>query len=590
VRNTAIFLTLSCLLSALTLWPRRPARAQAVPRPAVDLPGVPRATVWNPDLAVRAAAQFVRTAGRHNLVAAKDLPYVRFVSLYNSTAPLLRDFQLLNNWWVNQVSFNPNSEPLKVVPGTGGRLLWLDFRQYNWNCAAVRAVFERELYIAEPWVNHADAEYLRKALHAPLSKEALKGRQIQGPGAVPYHADIYPSGTVVSLQFLRDLFETDRAANYYDLLFASYRFVPRHKVRRVKRYRYIDHPGGLYTSASGRKYRRKKGRYRRRYYEEVPCDDDFKFVDFPRNEGDLERALGVDKVRRLMREKKIDLDWGAVVSGGKDNPRRGSIVALQNRLLVYLFGPVGAYLETYDVDKTVGPKDFRESLIFSGKPFRPGEGARGVRDAGEILFYLPNGGQAGILINGRGDRIEEAANKFARHSVDIEPDARVLTYGRCVECHAPGGGYVAPEDDFNRGILKGVDALFKEQGQRDRVKQFFRTYRKKLDGATGTYLEQLQELTKDPTDDRDKGWDGAYLVRVQQRFRKWYDNSVGIEDAARDVGVPVRELKRVLAKVKLGRAGDLLKGIRCPRVTWERDLLPNVQLLRERLVREREGR
>jgi hypothetical protein len=220
VRKVLAWLLLSFLTSVFLLWPGRPPRARALAPPAVRLPGVPAATVWNPDLVVRAAAQFVRTAGRHKLVAHKDLPYVRFVSLYNATGPLLRDFQLLNNWWVNQVSFNPNSEPLKVVPGTGGRLLWLDYRQYNWTCAAVRAAFERELYLQEPWVNHTDAEYLREALHAPLSKEALKGRELAAPGGTTAFADVYPVGTVVSLQFLRDLVETDRTPTYYDLLFA----------------------------------------------------------------------------------------------------------------------------------------------------------------------------------------------------------------------------------------------------------------------------------------------------------------------------------------------------------------------------------
>jgi hypothetical protein len=196
---------------------------------------------------------------------------------------------------------------------------------------------------------------------------------------------------------------------------------------------------------------------------------DFTFKDFPKTQDELEERLGVDRVKAFARSTSTDIDGGAIVAGGRDDPQNGSIVALQNRLVVVLQGPLGPYMVTNDVARTSGLKDYSNSLIFAGKPFERGSGARAVRDAGEILFYLPNGGQGGILVNGQGDRVELAAQTIAQETTDKSMNIGVRTYGSCATCHAGGGGYVPPKDLYASWKAMGIKHKFYDPAQANRV-------------------------------------------------------------------------------------------------------------------------
>ena len=110
---------------------------------------------------------------------------------------------------------------------------------------------------------------------------------------------------------------------------------------------------------------------------------------FPRDETDWNRAFGVDLVKTFAKDTEVDLDFGAVVAGGRDHPGVGSIVALNNRLVVTVQGPYGAAMKTFDVTETSGRKDYSETLIFAGGKFKKGKGAVAVNDGGELLAYLP---------------------------------------------------------------------------------------------------------------------------------------------------------------------------------------------------------
>lgn len=590
------------------------------------LPGVPPASIPNPDFHVRSAAAYVSTAedylapdGKkvegHHAFDTEDMPYVRFISFWNVPDPdYLITLRLLLNVWCQQMSFNTHTELPKEVPGTDGKLVWIDLRDYRWNPAAWQAVAERERYLLEPWIDHEQTEYLRRKLVAPLSDAAFKGRVIAAGAGTTRTEVVLPAGTMVTgIQFLRDTMETDRVPSYYDLLFAEFRYkqvrvdggaVEKPVVALVpavgefyrdlgdgrgvrinngdplptdaKVYQWVNEGWKLYTPAVVAVQR------------ELPTGKiAAQFADFPANLADWEKAFGVDRVRDVMRERKIDLDFGSIVDGGEDS-KNGSMVALRNRLLVTVVGPLGAHMETYDVKEATGVRDFSEATIFGGKKFVPGSGVVAVRDAAEILSYLPNGGQAGLLVNGAGLRQEFAPNDIALDGGATGMDRRVRNVGSCVVCHAPSGGWIPPNDAIRESEAKGVRVKFKDREQEIRFKGFIADQSRRMKAWTEPYLDLIERTTRLPLADGKpgKGWSGSQFAKEVERFRRYYDVPVTLELAAAEVGVPVVELKRLLLKMPFNRGRRLAHGIACPRRTWEVDLFPNVQILRQAEVDE----
>jgi hypothetical protein len=539
------------------------------PRVRVRAPGVPPVQVLNPDVHIRLAAQFVATAEDfksptgeiipgHHAFGTADLPYVRFVSFWDATDDDLDLCVRLIDWWLHQMTFVQAVKPLREVPGSEGRLFWLDMRHKGWNAIAWQAVAEREFYLVEPGIDHQQAEYLRQKVCAPVSAAAKEGRRIAAPGGQTKVQLILPAEAIVSgRQLLRDTFETDRVDSYYDLLFARQRFGDREWW-----------PGGPWN---GKDY--SPGWYRKK-------DSGFVHKNFPRDVNDWDKAFGIDVIRDFGRSSKVDLDFGGVVEGGQDNPRSGSAVSLHNRLVVTFQGPFGGASRTFDVLETSGVRDYSESLIFAGQKFIKGEGAKAVFDAGELLYYLPNGGQAGLLINAQGKRIEAAANNVALDGADTGMDKRVRNMGSCLECHAPAGGYILPRDLVSEGMQQGISYKFKNPEQLDRLLGFVKIYKKRVEGYQGPYLDLLAELTKGRGEDKAPGWNGAQVGKQVEHLRRSYDLPLDLDAAAREMGMPPDALKRFLAKSPFNRANQLLHGRPVPRRVWERDLYPNLQILR----------
>lgn len=629
------WITLWCATAVAGVALSQPAD-DAIRPPIVNLAGVPKSTISSVDLILRAAAAHVSTnedwldakgkpvRGHHSWLDC-DYQYIRFISLWDQeteAAALLLTRKL--RWMVTQMSFNPHAEPLAVVPGTSGRLLRLDLRDYFWNAASWQAVAERELYILEPFIDHENAEYLRRRLVCPLSANALKGRDIPvGQGKLEKRL-LLPAGSMVTgSQFLRDALETDRNSTYYDLLFSAQRFT---KVKVTGGAEVIDgttsskkktvevplvpaSPKLYVVDGNGFAKELKPGDEFPRGVKvftweeggrptpfEVPPDKVTEsevevpaklrslprgtissvFVNFPKDEEDWEKAFGLDKVKALLADRKIDVDFGAVVEGGLDNPKTGSVVALQNRLLVTVIGPFGAAMETYDTLETSGVKDYSEALIFAGKKFRAGQGARAERDAGELLAYLPNGGQAGLLVNGRGERIEVAGNNVAEDSASTTARKDVRNLGSCIVCHAPEGGYIPPRCVIRDGRSKGVDIKFKDRDQMNRVKAFFDDNTDRIKSLTLPYTRLVAKMTevpdpKDPKKPLMPGWTGVQLAKEVEAFRKAQDGPLTLDRAAAELGCPVDVAKRIFEKSPLNRLQRLAKGIPIPRRTWQKD-------------------
>lgn len=301
--------------------------------------------------------------------------------------------------------------------------------------------------------------------------------------------------------FLRDTMETDRSQSYYDLLFSPERFV------------------------QGKR-------------------------NFPEHENDWNAVFGADVILKLLRERNLQVDKGAVVEEGS------SIVARQNRLLWRVPIPSGAWWKTHDVSETSGDRDFAEKLIFGFK-----------FDAGELIANLPNGGQAYLLTDNQGKRLEVADGRFAIDSSDAR-DRRVRNPGSCVVCHATG---INPPSNLVEDMVKaGVDIKFKDLDKKNRIEGFFLRWGKVVQQDQERYEEMVLGTSRlKPT---------ANAVAFKA-VRDRYDDAVPLRQAAVECGVSEDVLKRAVVKSPKYRAVGLVQGLAVPRRTWERETFRETMLL-----------
>lgn len=440
-----------------------------------------------------------------------DAYYLRFLSYYNYDprgAALDKRVKSMR-FWVNQLHFLTALGFAKPVPGTQNLLFAVDLRDFGWNSAAFSAVARREAYFVEPAVDSATAILLREAIGVDQDPKTLHAEAI-------VRAD----------WFFRETMESDRSASYYDLLFANQRFV-----------RGFAEKKHIFRGADGVLY-----------YEMVP-DRTKKvaiFVDFPKNEADLEKIAAVDKFREHLKEFKIDTRHGAVVEGMEKGV---SVVARQNRLVERIITSLGSYYKTFDVKETAGKRDFAETL---NKDF--------VFDAGEILYDLPAGGMGCLLVNSKGARLEVADNRFAVDTSDLKFDSRVRTPGSCFICHEQK--FITPKNLVEEMVRAGIDIKFRKKVDSISAKGFFLDWQDKLVAEQTGFTKFIARTSGF------KPGENASLLKV---WRDEYDAPVGLAAAARETGVTEETFKFVAAVSTKARVLMLVKGMTIPRKTWEVD-------------------
>lgn len=558
----------------------------------------------SPDLHLRLAVQWVslhRDLVKDFLVRGhgdfdkEDLPYVRFISLWKSPRDLLPVHRALLQGWLNQMTFSQEPGGLREVPGSAGSLFWIDVRDWDTNPDAWQAIAERDRYLCEPWVDHKHAEFLRMVTGARLSAAAQKGREVAvGAGRTEVKAILPAVAVADGLQLLRDTMESNRVPSYYDFAFGKFRFpggtrevFVEQEVLVTERVT-VEHKGGDFTYPDGRVAKDvRPGLY---YYDRQTVKTELvrkegvapKFADFPRDRNDFEKAFGVDLARKFSADNAVDLDFGWVTEGGQDRPDGvGSFVTLHNRLTAIRRAFAGEYMESFDTDDPTGAFDYVESLIFGGKAFVKGQGIQTRRKFGEYLAYTPNGGMLCLLTAQDDKRAELAGNDVAHNQASTTMDVRVLNAADCHVCHGPEGGFIPPRNALNAEQMRRAFRRenFRDEGQYRRLLAFFDPENAgRMKTAQDRYLRLIERTTG--------GWTGARWAREIEAFQKWYDAPVTLPQAALEVGCTVEQMVGFLEASPLVRARLLAAGVPCPRRTWEVDLYPNVQLIREALVQE----
>jgi hypothetical protein len=151
----------------------------------------------------------------------------------------------------------------------------------------------------------------------------------------------------------------------------------------------------------------------------------YRVLQIPLEIADLEFALGVDVTRNLNERNVARVGI------------RNSFVSTNNRLIERHPTRFGAYWKSYDFASTSGRAsifDFPVGPIALNMNFFEPETF--IQDGGEIIFNLPNGLQAYVIVDSNGRRIDVAPVTVVQDPLRIQHD--VVNGISCISCHAQG--------------------------------------------------------------------------------------------------------------------------------------------------------
>jgi hypothetical protein len=394
----------------------------------------------------------------------------------------------------------------------------------------------------EPFIPHELAEYARELI------------------AVKANPKTFNLDLIVRADWLfRDSAESARSDTYFDLLFAKQRF-PKGEVTWETKTITVQHPGGAYVYPDDTKRvipNVEPGKYTVEL--RFKNKDVAKAVNFPKNEQDWLNAVGAAQALDFLKKAQLNGKFAAVVDEGN------SIVANNDRLIETIRTSFGRMHKTFDVTKTAGQRDFANQL---DKDF--------VFDASELIASLPNGGQAYLLTDSKGNIVATADPAVAKDS-SSKGDIRVRTPGSCVVCHA--AGWIDPPNLIKSFGEMGIDILVKNNKKRaNEIRDVFTGWEEEIKGFQVGYLSFLS---------RTSGFAPAQNSALFLGFRDWYDRPVTAQQAAMECGLPLEQFLLIASGAALQgttlspsvRALMLVQGAAIPRSVWEEDEYPRVMRL-----------
>jgi hypothetical protein len=238
-------------------------------------------------------------------------------------------------------------------------------------------------------------------------------------------------------------------------------------------------------------------------------------LQLPQTDRALERLLQVDVPGNQQ-------DDNVVRAGFND-----SGVSKNNRLLERHDAAHGALWRSYDFANNFG----RQNLF--DHPLGPSTGATSFQAAGgEMIFHLPNGLQAYLLVDALGRRIDKAPGEIVADP--RRPDQRVETGISCMSCHARGLLFKA--DHLRAHVEKNAQAFGNEVVAAVRaIHPRPAKFKAQVEADNVVYLKALAAFgARDP--------DQEPVNLVTQRFEATLDG----QTAAAELGLTVAEFGRFL--------------------------------------------
>jgi serine/threonine-protein kinase len=269
-------------------------------------------------------------------------------------------------------------------------------------------------------------------------------------------------------------------------------------------------------------------------------------LNLPTTAGALESSLHVDPVHDFLRDLLRRAGF----------PKSG--VSKQMRIVDRHDADTGYYWKSYDMrknGKAVNLFQFPLGPEFAANPF-PDQAF--THAGGEIIFSLPNRLQAYMLVNNKGDRIDEGPPEIVFDANDSAGTSTIVNGISCMGCHRNGmlplpehlRAGVTVTDEPRRKVERLVppkaelDALIeRDQGQ----------FLGALGAALGPFLSEPGKAAPAPRDWREP------VVPVARIYQADLDaHAVAAELNLRDAGV-LRALIRANARLQRLGLNDLLK-------------------------------
>lgn len=234
-------------------------------------------------------------------------------------------------------------------------------------------------------------------------------------------------------------------------------------------------------------------------------------LQLPNSDRALERLLQVDVLG--------DVQEDTIMRAGFND----SGVSKNNRLLERHDSAYGTFWRSYDFSSNTGRQNLFEH------PLGPNTGAVSFQPAGgEMIFHLPNGLQAYMLVDAKGKRIDKGPTEIVADP--RRPDQRVETGISCMSCHARGllfkadqlRGHVEKNAQvFGKAVVDTIRATHPRHAK----------FKAQIEEDNGRYLKALETFGV-----RDPEQEPVNLVTL--RFEATLDGPT----AAAELGLKVEEL------------------------------------------------
>ncbi len=219
---------------------------------------------------------------------------------------------------------------------------------------------------------------------------------------------------------------------------------------------------------------------------------------------------------------------GAVLVSEVANRNR----ALERTPTVLNYGR-GYYWECYDFLTSIKQNDLLKNLL------------QKKRDAGEIIWSLPNGLQGYGLINAQANIIEFADPRIAIDNRTLLRDKVVWTGFKCIFCHAEGIIPVADEVRLSSRPTLGFLVHDKKEQERVADLYFGEEINWLVFADQQNYAAAVQGLTgKAPA---------VISLQLQKLYQKYVDAPIHLETVCLDTGYPLSAVKPIISEV--GRVG-----------------------------------
>lgn len=244
-------------------------------------------------------------------------------------------------------------------------------------------------------------------------------------------------------------------------------------------------------------------------------------LQIPSTDAPLEQDLRVDVAHNFNRNR---LQRAGFSESG---------VSVSNRLVERHSSAYGYYWKSYDFAQQKAPTSnlfkFPLGPKFDGNPHTSFAFSH---DGGELIFSLPNGLQAYMLVDSEGNRIDEGPISVVRDLKEISGSPVVVNGLSCMHCHQHG--MIRFKDSVRDGVAifgaarKKVMDLYPEQVEMDKLVQAdSQKFLASLDAAVSRFLRVADD--KDRPVDRFPEPIGAVA--------RFYNRDLTLEDAAFELGI-----------------------------------------------------